>query len=252
MNEPLDFITLPTGVHLEFVDGEPHQPVVWTFNSLMVGRRLSEPDEPGSVGSAWYDGDEFRFDSSTGLLLSACLRLPETDLVDETAPILGALQYERRVHVRLRELKPFTVPHLRYRTYDSQLTSIAWFDIGAPRVDRRVRIADDLELLCWGREYRGMLLHDPARRFIADTPGAAPPPSDHVTDAACQLLARALALTSEDSLDQLSDGNLEIQDTMRLLLSDAQSLFPNSIAHSVASKIHDLLEDASYTSSRSD
>jgi hypothetical protein len=251
MTEVLDFITLPTGVHFEFLDEKSHLPVVWTFSSLMVGRRLSEPDELGSVGSAWYDGDEFRFDPSTGLLLSACLRLPETDLGDETAPILGALHHECRVHVRLRELKPFTVPHLRYRTYDGQLTSIAWLDTDVPRVDRRVRIADDLEVLCWGREYRGMLLHDPARRFIADSPGAAPPPSDHVTDAACQLLARALAVTSEDSIDQLSDGNLEIQDTMRLLLSDAQFLFPNSIAHSVAAKIHELLEDASYTSSRS-
>lgn len=251
MKEPLDFITLPTGVHFELVDEEPHLPVVWTFNSLMVGRRLSEPDEPQSVGSAWYDGDEFRFCPSTGLLLSACLRLPETDVGDETALILGALQHERRVHVRLRELKPFTVPHLRYRTYDSQLTSIAWLDTDAPHIDRRVRIADDLDVLCWGREYRGMLLHDPARRFIADSPGAAPPPSDHVTDPACQLLARALALTSEDSLDKLSDGNLEIQNTMKSLLSEADSLFPNSIARAVATKIRDLLEDASCTSSLS-
>lgn len=135
----------------------------------------------GNSWGMWFDGDEFRFDTTTGLLLSVSMSLPENNLSDpgavapwlEPTPVAGVLRRE--------DHKPFTtgIAEVRWCAEDgSVLVGLYGPATGAAAERLRLRVTDEFDLLFADGQLAGWLLENPERHLVGpddDTLDSQPP-----------------------------------------------------------------------------
>lgn len=172
----------------------------------------------GNSWGTWTEGDEFRFDNTTGLLESLSMRLPETNLADpgviapwlELTPVVGVLRRE--------DHKSFTaeVADVRWCAEDgSVLAGLYGSAVGAVAEPLRLRVTDEFDLLFANGQLAGWLLENPDRHLVGpegDILDAQPPDPEFAV-----LLKQYFDLIDHPHMEEL----FEEEDPMgRQLLAD--------------------------------
>lgn len=171
---PDNAFTLTTGVtvHLD-APAPPPGAVYWTMSHVCLGftpadREYSPAKWRHTVGSEMLWADELRFDAGTGHLRSFYLQLP--------TPTVRWEKVHRYVDLPLYDSGLLTLTHRR--SFEGPIASAIAFDpagsalIGlypaerAKLPNRRLNIADGLDLLSDGTACSGWLLHRPAEVLV--------------------------------------------------------------------------------------
>lgn len=135
----------------------------------------------GNSWGLWTEGDEFRFDNTTGLLESLSMHLPENNLADpavvapwlELTPVAGV--------PRRKDEKPFVtdVAEVRWCAEDgSVLVGLHGSAMGTVAEPLRLRVIDEFDLLFADGRLAGWLLENPERHLVGPedgTCGSQPP-----------------------------------------------------------------------------
>jgi hypothetical protein len=138
----------------------------------------------GNVWGLWTEGDEFRFDNTTGLLESLSVHLPEDNLADagvvapwlELTPVVGLPRRE--------DEKAFKtdVADVRWCAEDGGvLMGLYGWAIAAAADPVRLRVTDEFDLLFAGGLLAGWLLENPERHLVGPEdvgPGTQPPDAE--------------------------------------------------------------------------
>jgi|GEM_PF-1999681 len=183
----------------------------WTLDVLNVGPFRSSPGYDArlarTVGSTFDWSDEFRFDSSTLLLETVILKVPERNLnrgdlaAWKASPVIQGL-----LRLRERESFPFDETSARYLAPDGSALLCFYEEITPTGQHRRINIAPSLDLLCVDDRYYGWMLFWPSRHLIPDSRGGPhAPPALEDDPGVVPLVCEYQQLVSEDTLDRLNE-----------------------------------------------
>ncbi|WP_206789945.1 hypothetical protein [Amycolatopsis sp. MtRt-6] len=179
---------LAEGARAEVVPGSRlREPVRLALDGLVVSAWAGEGPggyenylmrTHGNAWGLWTEGDEFRFDTATGLLESLSMRLPEDNLADPgvLAPWLAVTPVAGLPRRADKKAFGTDVAAVRWCAEDGSVLAGLYGSAAGPVAEPlRLRVTGEFDLLFAGGRLAGWLLENPERHLVG--------PADETLDA---------------------------------------------------------------------
>lgn len=178
----------------------------------------------GSMEWLWSDTDELRFDTTTLILQSVMLNVPDVTLSEGGALSLWQMAPQQEELPQLAAPKNFQIEPSLFRWMDAEgkaLTCLLPYALEDAQQRLRLCIAQDLDLLFANERYCGWSLHHPARYLVEEWEE---PSLEDTNTSLVTLLYEYLILVTDPSIEQMEDRDPELLNQLLGLYKRTQSL----------------------------
>jgi len=241
---------LAAGVNARVSPGAPGPlPVFYLIDSVSLSVPPSHRDfalRRDTEGSSWETGDELRFETPGGGLVSALFYVPELNGDCSLWYPVATMPARRRGVLALEALAPLCVARTSVRVFDPDGAALLCVNDGVSphEIDGALEVAPDFSILTARDAYCGWRLQKPLARLSPRRELVAPriPTPSAAANNEARYLYRLFELVNDHTLDAISDRDDDLAQQLESLREEVIALGESPAARAIRARIEDLLE----------